>query len=94
MHSSQQFFTAYNALMKSPDKPLVNRAVAGDLYHPGSVFKLVVASAALDSGKATPDTASPIRPACSCRSPAISSRTHRAGPVGRAPRQPSPRQSS
>ena len=59
VHSTSQFFTAYNALNTSPTKPLVNRAVAGDLYHPGSVFKLVVASAALDSGKATPTTAFP-----------------------------------
>jgi penicillin-binding protein A len=59
VHSTSQFFTAYNALIKSPTKPLTNRATAGDLYHPGSVFKLVVASAALDSGKATPTTAFP-----------------------------------
>jgi penicillin-binding protein A len=59
VHSTSQFFAAYNALLKSPSKPLTNRATAGDLYHPGSVFKLVVASAALDSGKATPDTAFP-----------------------------------
>ncbi|HEX3678736.1 MAG TPA: penicillin-binding transpeptidase domain-containing protein, partial [Galbitalea sp.] len=59
VHSTSQFFTAYNALIKSPSKPLTNRATAGDLYHPGSVFKLVVASAAIDSGKATADTAFP-----------------------------------
>ncbi|HMH58677.1 MAG TPA: penicillin-binding protein 2 [Galbitalea sp.] len=59
VHSTSQFFTAYNALKNSPTKPLVNRAVAGTLYHPGSVFKLVVAAAALDSGKATADTAFP-----------------------------------
>jgi peptidoglycan glycosyltransferase len=59
VHSTSQFFTAYNALIKSPSKPLTNRATAGDLYHPGSVFKLVVASAAIDSGKATAQTAFP-----------------------------------
>jgi penicillin-binding protein A len=59
VHSTSQFFSAYDALIKSPSKPLTNRATAGDLYHPGSVFKLVVASAAIDSGKATPDTAFP-----------------------------------
>ncbi len=56
VHSTSKFFVAYNALIKSPSKPLTNRATAGDLYHPGSVFKLVVAAAALDSGKATADT--------------------------------------
>ena len=59
VHSTSAFFTAYNALMKSPSKPLVNRAVAGDLYHPGSVFKPLLAAAAIDSGKATPTTAFP-----------------------------------
>jgi peptidoglycan glycosyltransferase len=59
VHSSSKFFAAYDALIKSSSKPLTNRATAGDLYHPGSVFKLVVASAALDSGKATPTTAFP-----------------------------------
>jgi len=59
VHSTSNFFAAYNALNTSSGKPLVNRAVAGDLYHPGSVFKLVVAAAALDSGKATADTAFP-----------------------------------
>lgn len=59
VHSTSKFFEAYNALLKSPSKPLTNRATAGDLYHPGSVFKLVVAAAAIDSGKATADTAFP-----------------------------------
>lgn len=59
VHSSAKFFAEYNALLKSSGKPLTNRATAGDLYHPGSVFKLVVASAALDSGKAKPTTAFP-----------------------------------
>jgi peptidoglycan glycosyltransferase len=35
--------------------PLVNRATAG-LYVPGSAFKVVTASAALDSGRFTPDS--------------------------------------
>jgi peptidoglycan glycosyltransferase len=39
----------------SPAAPLVNRATAG-LYAPGSSFKLVTATAAIDSGAVTPQT--------------------------------------
>jgi len=56
VHSTSKFFAAYDALSKSSQKPLVNRAIAGNLYHPGSVFKIVTASAALDSGTFTTDS--------------------------------------
>lgn len=43
-------------LEQDPGRPLFNRAIAGDLYHPGSVYKLLVAAAAIEDGKATPST--------------------------------------
>ena len=77
VHSSSAFFTAYDALLKSPTKPLVNRAVAGDLYHPGSVFKPLVASAAIDSGKAT--TASTYPNPAALKLPLSSTYIHNSG---------------
>ncbi|HAM25170.1 MAG TPA: cell division protein FtsI [Microbacteriaceae bacterium] len=58
-HDIKSVIAAYNQLIADPKHPLINRAIAGDLYHPGSVFKLVVASAAIDSGKYTPDSEFP-----------------------------------
>ena len=47
---------AYNALLNDPGRPLYNRAIAGDLYAPGSSFKILTTIALLEKGVAQPDT--------------------------------------
>src|SRR5690606_20201756 len=48
VHSGTAAGEAYDALLADPADPLVNRAIAGDLYAPGSSFKVVVAAAAIE----------------------------------------------
>jgi penicillin-binding protein 2 len=45
----------WNRLLQNPDKPLLNRAIQAQLA-PGSVFKIIVAAAALEEGIVTPET--------------------------------------
>lgn len=55
-NNNADIITNYRQLNDDPTQPLQNRAIAGDLYHPGSVYKLVSAAAAIEAGKATPST--------------------------------------
>jgi len=57
-HDSKQVDATYQALVNAPGNPLVSKAYT-DLNPPASTFKLVVASAALSTGKYTKDSQLP-----------------------------------
>lgn len=58
-HDTDEVVAAADQLNADPAKPLVNRAIGGDLYAPGSTFKIIDTVAALESGKYTTDTTIP-----------------------------------
>jgi len=58
-HDTKAVIESYRALESDPSRPLLNRAISGDLYHPGSVFKVIMTAAALGTGRYTPDSEFP-----------------------------------
>ena len=53
---SQEANTAYTKLINDDSHPLYNRAIAGDLYAPGSTFKILTTIALLEKGQISPQT--------------------------------------
>jgi len=58
-HNLDTVATAWKGLNADPNRPMVNRAIAGNLYPPGSTFKLITAAAALSSGTFTEESLIP-----------------------------------
>ena len=58
-HNTGDASTNYKNLLTDKNAPLINRAIGGNLYAPGSVFKLIVAAAAFESGDYTPQSKIP-----------------------------------
>ena len=59
VHDGTASGTSYAKLLNDKSSPLVNKAISGALYAPGSVFKILVASAAFESGKWSPESTLP-----------------------------------
>jgi penicillin-binding protein A len=57
-HNSRQINRTYHQLLHTAGDPLIDRATS-ETYPPGSLFKIVTASAAFTSGKFTPSTVVP-----------------------------------
>lgn len=55
-HDLNAVQTNWKNLTTANSQPMVNRAISGNLYPPGSTFKLVTAAAALQSGDYNPDS--------------------------------------
>jgi peptidoglycan glycosyltransferase len=58
-HDTTKVVAAWKKLNADGDRPMVDRAIAGNLYPPGSTFKVVTTAAALESGKFTEESQIP-----------------------------------
>ncbi|SDB88444.1 cell elongation-specific peptidoglycan D,D-transpeptidase [Sanguibacter gelidistatuariae] len=58
-HAISEVKATYQALNAAEGAPLINKTIAGNLYPPGSTFKLVTAATALEAGTVTPETEIP-----------------------------------
>ena len=58
-HDSNAQTAAMEGLLADPTRPLIDRAISGNLYPPGSVFKIITTAAALSTGAVTEATQIP-----------------------------------
>ncbi|PIE26837.1 MAG: cell division protein FtsI, partial [Micrococcales bacterium] len=58
-HDRKAANEASQRLQTQDDRPLINRAIGGDLYPPGSTFKVITAAAGLESGSVTANSTLP-----------------------------------
>ena len=58
-HDPNEEKETWDRLNEDPTRPMVNRAIGGNLYPPGSVFKVITAAAALEDGEWSPDSTLP-----------------------------------